>query len=262
MEPSFELPPYSVIVKRSYLPGAEFLLMELYGRPLFEGFDAWVLENDLPRPDGEAREVVCGLLAAACTWATFQPNDSMIAWTFALPDVRWKIFVAADTSERTCIARWSPYPPSGGPEHPLFHSQLRRRGAPVQQSTIDPSGTTAVGLVAEFFARSQQNPGRLFYDPSQEIAQLLVAVADHDLAWLRALDGIPEGQLIPEPHLPERRPIHDPQFLQYLCGCTPERIRKVVLSAAGDSIPAVFGNEAEIEVECPRCGRSVALRRP
>ncbi|MBK9384076.1 MAG: Hsp33 family molecular chaperone HslO [Planctomycetes bacterium] len=262
MEQSFEFPPHSVIVKRSYLPGAEFLLMELYGRPLFEGFDAWVRDNDLPRPDGPALELLQGLLAAVCTWVTFQPNDSMVAWTFALPELRYRIFVAADAGERSCVARWSPYASSGGPEHPLFHAQLRRRGAPVQQSTIDPSGTTAVGLVAEFFARSQQNPGRLFYDPREEIAQLLVAVADHDLAWLRALDGIPEGHLIPEDHLPTRRPIHDPQLLQYRCGCSSERIRKVVLSAAGDNVAAVFGNEAEVEVECPRCGRSVVLRRP
>jgi hypothetical protein len=262
LEARFELPPHSVLVKRSYLPGAEFLLMELYGRPLFDGFDAWVRANDLPRPEGAALELLHGLLSAVCTWVTFQPNDSMAAWTLALPVQRWRIFVAADASERTCIARWSPYGASGGPDHPLFDAQLRRRGAPVQQSTIDPSGSTAMGLIAEFFARSHQNPGKFFYDPREEIAQMLVAVADHDLAWLRALDGIPEGELIPESHLPPRHPIHQPQFLQYQCGCTSERIRKVVLSAAGGNVSAVFGNEAEVEVECPRCGRSVALRRP
>lgn len=261
-EPPFELPPYATLVMRSYLPGVEFMLMEADCRPLFNGFDQWVMDHDLPRADAVALELLRGLIGAVCTWVTFQPNDSMAAWTIALPDLSSRIFVAADASERNCVARWSPYGARGGPERPLFDAQLRRRSAAVQQSTIDPSGTTAVGLLAEFFARSQQNPGRYFFDPKRGIAQLLVAIADHDLAWLRELDSVPEGELIPEGHLPERRPLHHPQLLNYACGCTPERIRRVLLAAAGDHVTSIFGNEAEVEVECPRCGRSLVLRRP
>ena len=60
----------------------------------------------------------------------------------------------------------------------------------------------------------------------------------------------------------ERRPIGGPQPWRYDCGCDPDTLREALLAAVRGEVFQLFGNEAVVDVECPRCGREHQLRRP
>ena len=248
---------------RWFLPERNHLLLEGDFAALFAAQARTHERYELRVPSPEAAPMFQRLLQAATLWTTSLPNDSVAAWTILLPQKEWRFFFGASASESRVIARWSPTEAEHRALAPRFDCQTLRRGKRPHQSVFEPESSEPRAIIREFLQRSQQTDGRLFWDENSGRAQLLMWLADGDREWFQRIDGAtPDGALVEESEFGEKRPILAPQPWRYGCGCDPDRVREALLAAANGKVPALFGAEAEIEVECPRCGRVHRLRRP
>lgn len=251
-----------VQVDRWFLGDRDFMLMEADFGDLFAAQRQWLSSYRLNVPPEEALPTVQQVLAAIVLWGTFLPNGTTTAWSLLLPRRQWRLFVAADSGEVRCISRWSPFEHEHRHHEPLMDCQTRRRGEPVTRSVFEPEEEDAVGIVRQFFRQSQQTPGRLFFDADAQRGQMLVALADKDEAWFASLEARDRADLLRHEELGHMARIGDAQPWLFDCGCTAERVRQAILGAVGIDPDTLFGEDHEVEVECPRCGREYVIERP
>jgi hypothetical protein len=256
------MPAAPIFVDRFFLPERNFMLIQADFGPLLQARSEYLERHGLAHPPIEASRMLRRTLQAHTLWSTFMPNGTTTAWSLLLADREWRMFFAADSGEERCVARWSPFEAEHKGSRMLFDCQSQRPHQLLQRSVFEPTVSEIEPLIDEFFQHSQQTQGRMFWEQDGNVAQMLVALADWDSDWYERLCKIPQGELTSEEEWGELRRIGPAQRWKYECGCDPERLRQAILAAARENVSAVFGNEASVDIECPRCGREHSLRRP
>ncbi len=192
------------------------------------------------------------MLAAFVLHCVSRPRNELIAWTVNLQSPRLNLFATADNELGTVVGRVFVENVKEG-SHNLFFCetirQLQGQYGPPRRSTVNFEGPDIFGAAELFYERSEQRPGR-FFDLGEENFVLLSAHPDCDLDWLRgvSLDEVREISTKETLAPIERR------TYRWRCGCSEERIIKVLAPTMRQDPDGLFQGEDAIATQCPRCG--------
>lgn len=259
-----ELPEFAEITTR-YLRGRECLLLRARLEPVF--IDYYLHWGELgfrlePVEDSLLKDLLAVLVLHSCA----RPRTERHAWTLHLPGWPRNFFAAVESPEERVVGRVFREDIATG-DRPSLGAQLQAGLQAARQSSValdsplvegaaEGIGEVALVVAEEFYARSEQRPGR-FVRGEGDDTLMLAAMPGSDPEWvnsvsaeeIRALADAGEGTFM------ERRK------LRFACSCSLERIFPVIepmLRRGGDSL---FGDDETLAITCPRCARRYILTR-
>jgi molecular chaperone Hsp33 len=184
-----------------------------------------------------------------------RPWNEMTAWTINFQEPLANLFLTGDNETGAVIGRVFDENVKEGPTN-LFFADVIRGNQPKRRSTVDFSGTDPMFAVEKFYAQSEQRRARYFQLAEEEFA-MVTEHPDCDLKWLDALTTdqvhkIDEAETL----APMERRIY-----RWHCGCNQLRMMEVLAPTMKQDPEALFGEEAKIEIRCPRCGARHTVTR-
>jgi len=204
---------------------------------------------------GRADSQLKDLLAAISLHGAATPRDHTTAWTLSFQHPPLNLFAAVNNREGTIIGRAFTNDIRASPSQ-LFYSQVSRPNSDLATSTIDFEGDQVFRAVEAFYLRSEQRLAR-FFELEDEGMALVVAQPDCDLDWLDQLDESALRSIDQDEELGHL----ESRYYNYTCGCTEDRLLRLLAPQASADIEALFEGDPAIRVSCPRCGATRTLTR-
>lgn len=193
-------------------------------------------------------------LAAAALGGVALVDREAWGWSFTLPGRDFGLFVGFEAEGPIC-GRVVP----ADPDRSLVVLQRQKTGGPLVQSTYTPPGSDPVAAVEEYYRQVEQVQTRLAVDESFE-SVLVQALPGGDLTPVAGLSTDELLVLVDERVAAGALEPMQEVLVFYECRCDENLLRTMLSSLPEDQRAELFGAEAEIHVECPRCGRGFAIR--
>ena len=204
---------------------------------------------------GGADEKLKLLLAALTLHAASRPQAETCAWTMHFEVEKMNIFAVAENPSGHVTGQvFTENVRSAGGN--VLHAEIAGAGGDRRRSSIDFRGTDIFAAAAGYYARSEQRPAR-YFDLGGDRFALLAAQPDCDEEWLAAV-GTAEVRALADD---ASHPPMEMRRYRFFCGCSPERIAKVLGPALQRDLDGTFGDDTHITVTCPRCGTRHELSR-
>jgi molecular chaperone Hsp33 len=184
-----------------------------------------------------------------------RPWNEMTAWTINFQSPLVNLFLTGDNENGAVTGRVFDENVKEGPES-LFFADVVRGNQPKRRSMVSFDGDDPLKAVEKFYAQSEQRRARYFQIGEEEFV-MVTEHPDCDLPWLDALTadqirGIDQTDTLV---LMERR------IQRWHCGCNQRRMLEVLAPSMKEDPEALFGNEAKLEIRCPRCGARHTVTR-
>lgn len=200
------------------------------------------------------------VLAAFALHCASRPWNEMTAWTINLQEPRLNIFLTGDNETGAVTGRVFEENVKEFPEN-LFYSDVVRGRQPKRRSVVPFAGSDPITGVETFYARSEQRPVRFFQLAEEEFA-LVCEHPDCDQAWFAALDAETVKKLLPgDAGSPEVVTEMEKRVYRWHCGCNQRRMLEVLAPAMRQDPEGLFGGDAVITIQCPRCAARHAITR-
>src|SRR5687768_668780 len=232
--PSTSTDPSSLVEVRCYFVRKRNALVARgqFG-PVFMDYYLHAADHGLRLPerlDGMMKEALVGLTLHLAG----KPWNEEHAWTVNFHDPRANFFVAGDNKAATITGRCFTENVRVA-EQQLFYSQQLKANSPLRQSTVEFEGGNFLRAVEQYYARSEQRPGR-FFEHSDEDYVFVSAQPQCDVDWLldlteekiRALDRDEELSLL------------ETRAYRWECGCTLEKLYAALLPHAQRDMDSIF----------------------
>jgi molecular chaperone Hsp33 len=194
-------------------------------------------------------------LTAFTLHSASRPWNEMTAWTVNFQAPLVNLFLTGDNETGTVTGRVFDENVKEGPEN-LFFADVVRGNQPKRRSTVDFVGSDAFIAVEKFYAQSEQRQARYFQLAEEEFA-MVIEHPDCDLKWLNGLTT----EAVREVDRHETLALMEQRIYRWHCGCNQERMMEVLAPTMKQDPDALFGEEAKIEIRCPRCGARHAVTR-
>jgi molecular chaperone Hsp33 len=195
-------------------------------------------------------------LASFVLYCASRPRPEHVAWTINLQEPLLNIFLAGDNEDGLVTGRVFTEEVKRGAQNLFYSDIVPRRGESARRSIVRFEGSALFAAAEAYFASSEQRLARYFELGGDDYA-LLVSHPDCDVDWLRhasatTVRSLPEDETLT---LIERRQYH------WECGCTQEKIMRVVAQAYHGDTQAMFAGEETMRAQCPRCGAVHTITR-
>jgi redox-regulated HSP33 family molecular chaperone len=211
--------------------------------------------HQIPVAEGAAVVLLERIMATAALIAVSLAERESWGWTITLPGSPYGVFCGVEPEGMVC-ARVRPTDPN---KTSAFVQRQKGKG-PVTQSHYEPTSDDVAATMAAYFDQVQQQWTRIAVD-DQGSGVLVQALPDASIDEAAALD---DDELIARcrsmagaGELDEL----DEVVIFYECRCHDEMILDMITSLPTDQREDLWGNEAALEIECPRCGRKYVLNR-
>lgn len=195
------------------------------------------------------------LLAIVVLHSASRPRNEIMAWTVNLQDPLCNLFASGDNEDCTVVGRVFTENIKQGPENLFFLETSKDRG-PVRRSVVSFQGADLFSAGESFYTNSEQRGAR-FFDLGDETIAMLSEHPDCDLDWFRSIDtdGVRKIRGNETVVGLERR------HYQWKCGCSEQRIFKILLPGLRQNPDELFGGEDFLRLDCPRCGAHFRILR-
>lgn len=234
-------------VRTYFVRGRNALLARAYFEPLY--VDYYLHLSDLQaRPEPEHDRLFKEALAALTLHCASKPHNEVTAWTMHFQNPLINIFVSGNNQERTVIGQLFTQDIKETTRN-LFYSDVVRGNDPLRRSAIDFDIANPFRAAEKFYAKSEQRPSR-FFEFSNEDYILISAQPDCDLIWLESLRENEIRILDQE----EELSLLETRWYHWQCGCNREKLLAHLAPAMKADAEALFQDETDIRVSCPRCG--------
>jgi molecular chaperone Hsp33 len=222
---------------------------------LFIDYMLHVADHRLNYDEAAGRLLKEGLAAFVLHCAS-RPRLEHIAWTLNMQKPLLNIFLAGDNEDCLVTGRVFTEEVRRGEQNLFYSDIVPRRGEPARRSIVRFNGAQLFAAAETYYEGSEQRTARYFELGGDEYA-LLVSHPDCDLDWLRHANATTVRSLAEEETvaLIERRQYH------WECGCTQEKIMRVVAQAYHGDTAAMFAEEETMRAQCPRCGAVHTITR-
>jgi len=184
-----------------------------------------------------------------------KPWNEEHAWTVNFHDPRANFFVAGDNKAATITGRCFTENVRVA-EQQLFYSQQLKTSMPLRQSTVEFEGGSFLRAVEQYYARSEQRPGR-FFEHSDEDYVFVSAQPQCDVNWLLDLTEEKIRTLDRE----EELSLLETRAYRWDCGCTLEKLYGALLPHALRDMDSIFAGGEVLKATCPRCARRYFIAR-
>ncbi len=136
-----------------------------------------------------------------------------------------------------------------------IHAQFTHRGSTFN-SMVRCDTNDIPRMVEQFYAQSEQYPLRIELSATSDTALGLVALPEHDEAWIQSVNlaGLASSQEVP------RSPMRTVHFA-FACDCSPEKLLPFFRGMSPESLNELYGDDSELQITCPRCGKQFGVAR-
>jgi len=136
-----------------------------------------------------------------------------------------------------------------------IHAQFTSRGT-THTSIVRCDSSEIARMVEQFYAQSEQHPLKIVIADDSDTAIGLVALPEYDEDWMAAADvrKVASGVDV------EARPMRTVQFA-FECDCSPAKLTPFFRSLSEEALSDLYGNDTELLITCPRCGKQFGLAR-
>ncbi len=207
------------------------------------------------KPAGEHIQLFKDALAAFVLHCTARPRYEMIAWTMHFENPAVNLFLTADTPEEMVTGRiLAENVREMGGNH--LYSDVVQHNKPPRRSAIPFEGADAFRAAETFYLQSEQRPARFFATAPEEF----VMVCDHpdcDTEWFNSLTP----EILREIDHTETLALLERRRYAWRCGCNQAKIMRVLAPAMRHDPSELFGDEATVQVSCPRCAAKHIVTR-
>jgi molecular chaperone Hsp33 len=222
--------------------------------PVFMDYYLHAADHGLRLPeslDSMMKEALVGLTLHLAG----KPWNEEHAWTVNFHEPRANFFVTGDNRAATITGRCFTENVKVS-ENQLFYSQQLKKGMPLRQSTVEFTTGSFLRAVEQYYAQSEQRPGR-FFEHGDEDYVFVSAQPQCDVDWLldlteeriRTLDRAEELSLL------------ETRNYRWECGCTMEKLYAALLPHALQDMDSIFAGEEVLKATCPRCARRYFIDR-
>ncbi len=194
-------------------------------------------------------------LAAMTLHCAARPRNERVAWTVNFQNPLLNVFVAGDSPLGTVVARTFTENVKPGTQN-LFYADVIKGDAAPRRSVVDFPDGSFFAAAERYYAHSEQRPGRFFHFGGDEFV-LVAAQPDCDVPWLEALDEAAIRAL----DQTEQLSLLEQRQYRFECGCTHERMMRVLLGPFRQDAEALFEGDEVLRMSCPRCGARHAITR-
>lgn len=208
-----------------------------------------------PLPDPAALALMRPALAASTLHLALLPPDQYCTWTLNFLAPPTNVFVAGDNGELQLTGRVYTEEVRVESSSRLFFETQRPRFKPAR-SVVDFDGGDVYDAYRQFYDRALQMQARILaLDDGRVLLVQGLPMVDRD--WLASLDQRSAADYLREGVL---EPMETRTY-RFRCGCDASRIVRVVTELFAGNEEALFGDDDEAEVRCPRCGRRWSVSR-
>ena len=133
---------------------------------------------------------------------------------------------------------------------------MARANASPSRSVVEFKGDSVLSAVEWFYLQSEQRPAR-FFEVAPEDFVMISAQPDCEEGWIEGLtlEHVQKLDHFETLSLLERR------LYKWECGCTQERMFRILVPVLARDPEGLFGEEASIRMGCPRCGSRHVITR-
>jgi len=186
-------------------------------------------------------------LAGATLHLSCRPPDVSFGFTLNFRDPPVNIFVTGDAADQRVTGRVFTEGVKTADSSRLF-VQSQRPGHDQMQSMVEVHGLDVLEVFEQYYARSEQKPAR-FFEPVDDTFLMVLALPDHDAAWLEGLTPATSSELSTE-----GLDLLDERIYRFQCGCNPDRMMDALHTIFDGNPEELFKGEPGVETFCPRCG--------
>lgn len=136
-----------------------------------------------------------------------------------------------------------------------IHAQFTSRGNTFK-SMVRCDSDNIPQMVEQFYSQSEQYPLRIKLSDNSDTAIGLVALPECDEEWIRS---VPIEEAADSPDI-ERSPMRTVHF-KFACDCSPDKLLPFFRSMTSEALEELYGNDSELQISCPRCGKQFAIKR-
>lgn len=233
-------------VRTSFVRGRNALVAQADFGPLFVDYYLHLNDHGIkvaPEHDALFKRALAGFVLHCAS----RPWNEMTAWTINFQQPLVNLFLTGDNENGAVTGRVFDENVKELPENLFFADVIRGRGEK-RRSSVSFAGSDPLTAVEEFYVRSEQRGAR-YFQLAEETFALVAEHPDCDLAWFRALTTEDVARLAETEtvNLMERR------IQRWHCGCNQRRMLQVLSPVFRSDGDALFGDQATLEIRCPRC---------
>ena len=253
--PSTSADPSSLVEVRSYFVRKRNALVTRgqFG-PVFMDYYLHVADHGLRLAeslDVMMKESLIGMVLHLAA----KPHNEEHAWTVNFHHPRANFFVTGDNKLATVTGRCFTENVRVLDQQ-MFFAQQQKVGMPLRQSAVEFTGGSFLRAVEQFYAQSEQRPGR-FFEHGDEDYVFVSAQPQCDEEWLLNLTE----EKVRELDKNEELSLLETRAYRWECGCTPEKLYMALLPHAQRDIDGIFAGMEVLKATCPRCARRYFIDR-
>jgi molecular chaperone Hsp33 len=222
---------------------------------LAAGKSAYDARYGIEPGDGAGIRQLERLLPAAALAAVSLAERESWGWTLTAAGAGHGLFCAVEPEGMICgIAR------AADPERAAAYLQRRKGDGPLVESHFEPDAIDPVGTVQRYFEKVEQIATRIALGAGGDGA-LVQALPGGALAGLEAADADALIAELRELIASDRVDHLDDVVIFYECRCDERVIRGMLDGLSDAARRELWGDQPEIRITCPRCGREFPISR-
>lgn len=254
--------PSGLVTTSEYIPKREALLVKIDMSDYL--IDYYLHRKDhapdtLPAHDEQLKT----LIACFAIHLSARTARETHAWTAHVADsLPYSLFVTGDTGEIDASGIAKGFLVGHVltenirlPETHSLHAQVSNRGK-TYNSMVQCDTPEITAMVTQFYAQSEGYPIRLLLSKTSDTALGLVALPEYDADWCASVDieELASSTTI------EKSFMRTCQF-RFECDCSPDKLLPFFRSMDVDSLEELYGEDTELHISCPRCGKQFSVNR-
>jgi hypothetical protein len=206
--------------------------------------------------DEDADRRLVQLMGASALAAVSLSDRESWGWTVSFADDPMGYFVGVEPEGMLCGRVRE-----AERDRNTVYVQRQKASEPMTQSYFEPETSGPAAVVQQYFEQTVQVETRVALDGDAS-GVLVQALPNGRLDDLEHLDD--QGLLALSRKLSSEK-ILKPMgevLIFYECRCDDEMVLNMVAALSEDARREVWGDETQLSVECPRCGRGYEIQRP
>jgi molecular chaperone Hsp33 len=176
-----------------------------------------------------------------------RPWTELTAWTINFQEPLLNVFLTGDNGTGAITGRVFTENVRTM-DRSIFFSDVVRPGQPKRRSAVNFTGSDPVGAAEAYYRQSEQRPAR-YFQIGEEDWVMATAHPDCDVPWFEALTA----EQVQNLDTTETLALMERRIYRWHCGCNQERMLEVLAPTARVDLGALFGDDAKLEIHCPRC---------
>ncbi len=204
---------------------------------------------------GDERRTLERIMAAACLAAVSLAQRESWGWTLTLPGSPHGFFCGVEPEGMICgTVKEAPL------EKGSVHLQRQKADGPLMESHYSPDNEDPVAAVQRYFEQVEQIRTRIALGPDGS-GVLVQALPEGDFDRVTDLADEEMISLCREKARNGEFKALQEVLLFYECRCDDKMIRDMIDALPDAGRAELWGDEKELNIECPRCGRKYVIGR-